>query len=127
TACARAPPRAPAGPPGGLRHGRVGGDLRPGGRDLYVVLLEDNLTLFVGDDGLARLPLHLVERRDTRAGKVPLPGEAVTVALRGAGGGCRGHIGSVGRRLLGGSGHRGTSKGWGGERPTSYAVGCGLS
>src|SRR2546423_927439 len=84
----------------------VGGHLRPGGRDLDLVLLEDDLTLFVGDGGLAGFPLDFVERGYARTGKVPLPGKAVPVALRGAGGGRRSQVGSVGRRLLGGSGHR---------------------
>src|SRR2546426_3970978 len=66
-----------------LRDDHVGGDLRPAGRDLDVVLLEDDLTLLVGDRRLARFPLDLVERRHAGAGKVPLPGEAVTAALPG--------------------------------------------
>src|ERR1700730_6203997 len=78
-----------------VRDDHVGGDLRPAGRDLYVVLLEDDLTLFVGDGRLACFPLDLVERRHARAGKVPLPGEAVSVALRGAGRGRRSHVGSL--------------------------------
>ena len=89
-----------------LRDDHVGSHLRPGGRDLDLVLLEDDFTLFVGDGGLARFPLDLLERGYAGASKVPLPGKAVPVALRGAGGGRRGQVGSVGRRLLGGSGHR---------------------
>src|SRR3989441_7605450 len=81
-----------------LRDDHVGGHLRPGGRDLDLVLLEDDFTLFVGDGGLAGFPLDLVERRHARAGKVPLPGEAVPVALRGTGGGGWGYRWCLTRR-----------------------------
>src|SRR3989442_8183934 len=70
-----------------LRDDHVGGHLRPGGRDLDLMLLEDDLTLFVGDGGFAGLPLDLVERGHAGAGKIPLPGEAGPVSPPGAGGG----------------------------------------
>src|SRR2546426_9754799 len=89
-----------------LRDDHVGGYLRPAGRDLDLVLLEDDFTLFVGDGGLAGFPLDLLERGHARAGKVPLPGEAVPVALRGTGGSCWGYVGALSRRFLGRSGPR---------------------
>src|SRR5207245_8198833 len=78
------PLRCPNDPTEILGDDDIGSDLRPAGRDLHVVLFEDGLTLFVADGGLARFPLHLVERGHARAGTVPVPGTAVSVALPGA-------------------------------------------
>src|SRR5438128_2494927 len=49
------PLRRPDDPTEVLRDDDVGGDLRPGGRDLHVVLREHDLTLFVGDGRRAGL------------------------------------------------------------------------
>src|SRR2546428_9328298 len=59
-----------------LRDDHVGGYLRPAGRDLDLVLLEDDFTLFVGDGGLAGLPLDLVERGHARAATTSPPAAA---------------------------------------------------
>src|SRR5256885_14974557 len=91
-----------------------------------VVLLEDRLSLLVRDRCRAGVPLHLVEGRQARAGKVPLPSEAVAGALRSSGGLRRRRVGTVGCSLLGRSGQRGPTlscAGRGGERTTSHAVG----
>src|SRR2546427_5630067 len=60
----------------------VRGQLRPGLRDLNVLLLEDRLSLLVGDQGGARFPLDFVEGIDpwTRV----QAGEGQTAALRRA-------------------------------------------
>src|SRR5207302_3211657 len=79
-----------------LRDHHIGGHLRPGARDLDVVLFEDGLTFLTGDRRLARFPLDLVEWGHAGPRKVPLPGQAVTVALGGAGRGRRGQVGSLG-------------------------------
>src|SRR5207344_745365 len=51
----------------------VGGVLRPGDRELDVTLLEGVAALLVvGDDGIARLPLDLVERMDAVTREIPL-------------------------------------------------------
>src|SRR4029453_16822846 len=53
-----------------------GGVLRPGDRELDVPLLEGVAALLVvGDDGVARLPLDLVERMDAVAREVALEGQ----------------------------------------------------
>jgi hypothetical protein len=44
-----------------LRDDDVGGELRPSGRNLHIVLLEDDLALLVLDDGAAPLPLDALE------------------------------------------------------------------
>jgi hypothetical protein len=55
-----------------LRDDDVGGELRPGGRELDVALLEHHLALLAADHGVALLPLHLVERIDPRGGEEAL-------------------------------------------------------
>src|SRR5262249_14423204 len=54
-----------------FRDDDVGRLLRPGLRDLDVALLEDDLALFVADDGGAELPLHLIEGVDGGFRKEP--------------------------------------------------------
>ena len=62
--------RSRAGVPDGaaevLLDDDVGRHLRPAGRDLDVLLLEEDLAAFAGDGGGAQLPLDLVERVDAR-------------------------------------------------------------
>jgi hypothetical protein len=53
-----------------LRDDDVGGLLRPELGNLDVALFEDDLALFVADDGRADLPLHFVERVHTGQGEV---------------------------------------------------------
>src|SRR5262249_25024581 len=53
-----------------FRDDDVGRLLGPEGRNLDVVLFEDDLPLLVADDGRAGFPFELVERIDARQGEV---------------------------------------------------------
>src|SRR5437016_4403562 len=81
-----------------LRNHHIRGDLRPGGRNLDLVLLEDDVALLVGDAGLACLPLDFVEWRHGPPGRPvlqrvlgdlsrvrPLPAEAALAGPPGPG------------------------------------------
>jgi hypothetical protein len=57
-----------------LRHHYVGGELRPGLRNLDAVLLEDDVALLVTDHRVAQLPFDVVERVLAFAGEIALDG-----------------------------------------------------